>query len=113
MARSAVFLVHLSRPSAVAVTIHYETLAGTATSPTDYTAVSGTMTFQPGQTAMQVAVPVRDDIPGGSEKQFSLKLSSPSNVTLRNDTGVCTLPGAPITSQPTVGVNNITVASAT
>lgn len=111
MARSAVFLAKLSRPSDQAVTVHYETASGTAVSGSDFTSVSGTITFAAGQTVAQVIVPVRDNIPGGEQEQFNLVLSDPSNATLGNNIAGCVFPKTSLTTQPVVSVNSITVAS--
>jgi predicted ATP-grasp superfamily ATP-dependent carboligase len=111
MPRSAVFLVQLSRPSAQTVTVNYATVAGTATAGSDFTSLSGTISFAAGQTSAQVIVPVRDNIPGGEEEQFSLVLSNPNNATLADNTGICVFPKTSLTTQPVVSVNNITVAS--
>lgn len=113
MARSAVFLVSLSRASAAPVSINYATEPGTAVAPSDFTSVSGTMTFQAGQTVMQVAVPVRDDIQGATEENFKLRLSNPVGVSLKNDFATCVLPGTAVNSQPVLSVSNVTIASAT
>lgn len=111
MSRSAVFLVQLSRASAQPITVNYTTASGTAVAGSDFTSVSGTITFAPGQTVAQVIVPVRDNVPGGEQEQFSLVLSSPSNATLGNNTAVCVFPKTSLATQPVVSVNSITVAS--
>lgn len=111
MARSAVFLVRLSKASDQPVTVNYATANGTATAGSDFTSVSGTITFTPGQTVAQVIVPVRDNIPGGDQEQFNLVLSSPTNATLENNTATCAFPKTSLTTQPVVSVNSITVAS--
>ncbi|WP_139197049.1 Calx-beta domain-containing protein [Roseivivax marinus] len=54
----AVFEIRLSRPFETATTINYETVAGTATAGSDFTATSGSITFRPGQTEAAVVVPV-------------------------------------------------------
>lgn len=112
MARSAVFLVRLSKPSAQTVTVAYATAAGTATAGSDFTSVSGTISFSPGKTLAQVIVPVADNSAGEKEEQFTLVLSSPSNATLANTTGKCVIPATALTSLPVATINNITVASA-
>lgn len=62
MARSAVFLVRLSRSSPLPVTVAYTTTPGTAVPPGDFTPTSGTITFAPGQTSAQIVVPIREDV---------------------------------------------------
>ncbi|WP_036289540.1 Calx-beta domain-containing protein [Methylosinus sp. PW1] len=112
MARTAIFRVYLSRPSVETITVGYTTVPGSAVSPSDFTPVSGTLSFSPGQTVAQIAVPVRNDIPGSAEEKFSVALSSPTKATIQRDTAFCTLPGAAIDSQPVAYIDNITVPSA-
>ena len=60
----------------------YRTADGTATAGTDYTAVSGTLTFHAGATTHTITVPVlSDEIVEGAES-FTLTLHDPSNATL-------------------------------
>jgi len=112
MARSAVFRVPLSRPSDVAVQVDYATIDDSATEPGDYTSVSGTLIFAPGETVKQIIVPVRDDIPGSSAEQFKLVLSSTVSCSIRRDTGLCELSEVAVDSEPSVVVENIVVLSA-
>ena len=55
------FAVTLDRAADGAVTVDYATADGTASTGEDYTARSGTLTFDPGETAKTVSVPVLDD----------------------------------------------------
>ncbi len=52
------FVVALSRPSSVPVTLQYQTSDGTALAGTDYTAAGGTLTFAPGEKAKTISVQV-------------------------------------------------------
>ena len=112
MARSAVFVVRLARASLTPVTVAYTTKPGTAVSPSDFTAVSGTLTFAAGQTSAQIVVPVRNDIAGSVEEQFTVELSSPTNAALNKRLGVGILPGRAVDSQPHISIDNPTVPSA-
>ena len=50
------------------VTVDYATSDGTATAGADYTATSGTLTFEPGRYAeleQTIAVPIMDDLRAG------------------------------------------------
>ncbi|HEX4608391.1 MAG TPA: Calx-beta domain-containing protein [Urbifossiella sp.] len=60
-AGSAVVTVTLSAAATQTVTVAYWTFPGTATAGADYTPVSGTLTFAPGQTAAVFTVPIIDD----------------------------------------------------
>jgi chitinase len=55
------FDVSLRTPYDLPVTIQYATGDGTATAGSDYTADSGTLTFQPGETLHSIAIPVHGD----------------------------------------------------
>jgi hypothetical protein len=86
---SAVFTVSLSYSSAAPVTVHYATANGTAHSPTDYTATSGTLTFAPGQTSKQIAVAVKDNPadPPSAVETFTVDLSGAINATIGQAVG--------------------------
>ena len=58
------------------VTVGYATADGTATAGEDYTAVSGTLTFAPGETSKTVSVPIIDDSISDSGETFTLTLSN-------------------------------------
>lgn len=107
MARSAVFMVKLSRPTTQSVSVNYATVPGSAVAPSDFTSVSGTITFAPGQTVAQVVVPIVDPVDGEPEEKFTLALSSPVNATLANASGSCTIPEKNPTEFPVVSVNDV------
>jgi sugar lactone lactonase YvrE len=86
----AAFTVRLSLPSSSPVTVSYATADGTATAGSDYTAVSGTLTFAPGQTLQTILVPcetANDGIAEGTET-FSLVLSNAVGATITGGPGV-------------------------
>jgi len=70
--RQARFTVTLSQASTDTVTVDWETVAGTATSPSDFTADSGTLTFAPGELTKDVIVLIRDQLAGSSDEQFTV-----------------------------------------
>lgn len=88
---SATFYVTLSRAHPQQVTVNYATANGSATAGNDYTAVSGTLTFAAGEASKTIAVPILGDVLVEGSETFSCVLSSPTNATLGNATGVCTL----------------------
>lgn len=66
--RAVAVTVSLSRPRPKPVTVSYATTGGTASGPADYTPVSGTLTFAPGQTGATIVVTVHpDDVAEGAE----------------------------------------------
>ncbi|WP_419847678.1 Calx-beta domain-containing protein [Candidatus Poriferisocius sp.] len=96
------FIVRLDAPSGKRVTVDYATSGG-GTHPaasSDYTAVSsGTptcqipcpLTFQPGETTKQVAVQSLADALDEHNETFQLRLSNPTNATLKDATAVGTI----------------------
>ena len=77
-----VYAIELPAESALPVTVHYATADGTAHAPADYQAMSGDVTFTPGQTLKTVAVPVTDDTLDENDETVELVLSAPVNATL-------------------------------
>ena len=75
-AGSARFTVSLSEPSAETVTVDYATSDGTAEAASDYTAARGSLTFQPGDTARTIAIPVLDDSADEADETFTVGLTS-------------------------------------
>jgi fibro-slime domain-containing protein/uncharacterized repeat protein (TIGR01451 family) len=88
---SLVFPVTLSCPRATAVQVSVQTADGTAKAGSDYTAVATTLTFQPGETAKEVAVPVNPDTAVEPTEDMRLVLSNPVNGELRYAEGVGTI----------------------
>ena len=88
---TAQFTVRLSEASGAAVTVLYRTVDGTALAGSDYTAVSGTLRFEPGETTQTISVvTLLDGLPEDVE-QFKVELSSPSGATVADGTGVGTI----------------------
>ena len=79
---TAVITLTLSAPSAKTVSVKVATADETAVSPDDYTATSTTVTFAPGETSQQVAVPLNDDALDEVDETIGLTLSAPQNGTL-------------------------------
>jgi len=81
-----VFTITLSRPVPQIVQISYNTLDGSATASSDYDAVSGTLTFTPGQTSLTVAVPVNGDTDNEPDETVNLVLASSIGAALGTGT---------------------------
>jgi len=90
------FKLTLTAPSAVPVTVSYTTADATATAGQDYVAEAGTATFAPGQTALNVAVPILRDPTNTQNQSFYLRLSGATNANLLtpNNVGTITAPQA-------------------
>ncbi|HYI10053.1 MAG TPA: ELWxxDGT repeat protein [Thermoanaerobaculia bacterium] len=68
--------VRLTRPSSARVTVRYATADGTAAAGRDYTAVSGTVTFEPGETLKSIAVPLLNDPAPRTIRALTVRLES-------------------------------------
>ncbi|HEY3019482.1 MAG TPA: Calx-beta domain-containing protein [Solirubrobacteraceae bacterium] len=80
---TAVFSVTLSGPSGRTITVSYATVPGSAAAGADFTPVTGTLTFAPGETAKTVPVTVAGDTDTGEGPEtFALELTAPQNVTI-------------------------------
>lgn len=85
------FTVTLSAASGKAVSVDYSTFNGTATSGSDYVAVSGTVTFNPGETTKTISLTVLgDSLVEGTENLF-LRLSNPIDAILGDSEGLGTI----------------------
>ena len=73
------FAVTLSRAASERLTVDYATADGSAQAGADYTAASGTLTFQAGESSQTVNVTVLDDSHDDSEETLTLTLSNPSS----------------------------------
>jgi hypothetical protein len=76
------FNVSLSAPSGRVVTVNYSTSDGTARAGRDYTATSGTLTFQPGETTKTILVRVLRVRPMENAEPFYLTLTNPTWATI-------------------------------
>jgi hypothetical protein len=87
----AEFLVQLSAPSGAAVSVSYSNSNGTAANGSDYIAVSGTLTFAPGEMVKTVRVPIVDDPTVEPNKSFLFNLSNPTGAAIGNSFGTATI----------------------
>ena len=85
------FSVTLSHPSSRTVTVSYATSDGTAVAGSDYTAASGTVTFNPGDTSEAVQVTVLTDSDEEGDETLTLTLSNASSATLADATATGTI----------------------
>src|SRR5207253_6295723 len=72
------------------VSVNYATSDGSA-GGSDYGALSGTLSFAPGQTVKTLLVPITDDGSPGPAERFSRALSTPSAASLADGTGAVTI----------------------
>ena len=87
----ATLTVTLDAPSAKTVTVDFATASGTATEGEDFTATSGTLTFQPGTTTQAVTVGLTGDQVIEGNEAFTVALSNAQNATISDDEATVTL----------------------
>jgi YVTN family beta-propeller protein len=75
------FPVQLDRPSSSPVTVRFRTTTGTARTPRDFAAISGTVTFPAYSTAQVINVRVKGDRVKERREMFTVSLSAPSGAT--------------------------------
>ncbi len=88
----------------VPVTVHYATHDGSAKAGTDYTPVSGTLTFPPGETAQNITVPILNRTGAVAARSLSVTLDTPSNATVAYGTGVVTIGASGAAAVPLPGI---------
>ena len=85
------FVVSLDRVSTLTVTVNYATSDGTATAGHDYTATSGTLTFNPGDAAKSINVALLDDAIDDGGETMTVTLSNASNARIADGTATGTI----------------------
>ncbi|HYX28378.1 MAG TPA: Calx-beta domain-containing protein [Pyrinomonadaceae bacterium] len=86
------FTVSLSAASGQTVTVNFATADGTATAPSDYTATSGTLIFNPGETQKLIPVTIKGDTVNEPDETFFVNLSGVSaTATISDAQGVGTI----------------------
>jgi hypothetical protein len=83
--------VALSWPPTTDMTVHYQTADKSALAGVDYQAASGQVEISDGATLTYIPITIDPDTQGGPNKVFTVKLSSPSGVTLASAVTTVTL----------------------
>ncbi len=85
------FTVSLSYAPLLPVTVNYATADGTAVAGSDFTAASGSVTFNAGETSKVVDVVVLNDLVTESTESFALNLTGVTNGVIGDGVGVGTI----------------------
>jgi len=94
--------VTLSNDWTEPVSVTYATRGGSAQTGSDFTAVTGTLTFAPGETTKVIEVPILGDTAAETAESFSIDLSAPVNGQIQDGTATVTLTND---DRPTVSVS--------
>jgi chitinase len=103
------FVVSLSAPATESFSVAYATSNGTASAGSDYTAVSSSLSFAPGETSKTISVEIAGDTTIEAHETFFVDLGSPSNGSVQLLTGRAT---GTITNDDSVqlSINDISAA---
>jgi LmbE family N-acetylglucosaminyl deacetylase len=104
---NAVFTVSLSVASGLSVTVNYATANGSATTPQDYSARTGTLAFAAGTASQTVTVPVIGDVLDEANETFVVNLSAATNATIADSQGLGTITDND--AAPTISVTDAVV----
>jgi len=89
--KSVNFFVRLSGNSSMPITVKFNTVDGSASSGSDYTAISGTLTFAPLEIIKSVTVAIIGDTNFEANETLSLNLSNPVGASLDSSGGLGTI----------------------
>src|SRR5262249_2742022 len=110
--RTASIGVTLSKSSSQPITVHYATVNGTATAPADFVAKSGTLTFKPGTTTLNVTVPIKPNTKADPNKTFQVVLSAATGGSALSPTrssGTVTILNDDVAAGMRVGIGDVSI----
>ncbi|MGN6186558.1 MAG: Calx-beta domain-containing protein, partial [Thermoanaerobaculia bacterium] len=102
------FTVSLSNASFQTITVDYATANGSATADSDYTATSGTITFNSGETSKPLPVSVNGDGTIEGNETFVINLTNPTNASLLDAQGTGTIVEDD-SAMPSFSIANVTL----
>jgi VCBS repeat-containing protein len=85
------FTVTLTPAATSAVTVNWATAGGTALSPKDFTAASGTLTFAPGETTKTITVQIVGDTTKEKDETMGVLLSNAVGAQITDGSGLGTI----------------------
>ncbi len=109
---NAAFTVSLSSATTETVTVNFTTAGNTATvADNDYSAASGTLTFNPNSTSQLITIAVQGDTRVEPNETFFVNLSDPSNATLADSSAVGTIINDDVAAPviPSISIADISV----
>ena len=108
---TAQFNVTLSRTSNQTIPVDYATADGTAQQGSDYTTMSGTLQFAPGEASKTIPVPTVEDTVEEQTETFTVTLSNPSGAAIQDGTasGAITDDDGTVTALPLLNISDATV----
>jgi hypothetical protein len=83
--------VTLANTSEGTITVSYRTVNGTAVAKSDYNAASGTLTFQPGETAKTITISIKADRNKEADETFTVELFNAVGTTIKDRVATATI----------------------
>jgi uncharacterized repeat protein (TIGR01451 family) len=102
----SIFTVTLSRPSPQTITVGYTTQNGSASAPGDYSTITGTITFLPGETIAVITVPTLVDSVYDPNETFTVSLYDAVNASISGRAAVGSLLDSRIDLSVTTSVDD-------
>ncbi|HSQ54998.1 MAG TPA: Calx-beta domain-containing protein [Gemmata sp.] len=100
----ATFAITLDFAHTAPITVHFETADDSASAGSDYTSISGDVTFAPGETVKYIHVPVLGDRVAESDETYVVKISS-SDAPIRDGQGLGTITD----DEPRISIDDVWV----
>ncbi len=100
---NAVLTLTLSAASTQVVSANFATASNSATSGSDFTAASGTVSFPIGQTTRTISIPIIGDTATEGDETFFVNLTTPVNATLADTQGVVLIRDDDLNATPVNG----------
>jgi subtilisin family serine protease len=103
--------VGLNQLNSATITVDYATENGTASSGSDFTALSGRLTFLPGIRSQVIRIPINGDTAVEPDETLFVRLSNASNTATisRNQASIIIVNDDNVTAIPTISASNITI----
>ncbi|MBM7841752.1 beta strand repeat-containing protein [Herpetosiphon giganteus] len=83
--------VTLSNASYLPISVEFVTTDGTASAPSDYTTITGTLNFAPGETSKTIDIATVGDLIDEPDETINVALSNAVNTTISNDEAIATI----------------------
>ncbi|MCA9062149.1 MAG: hypothetical protein KDA96_03800 [Planctomycetaceae bacterium] len=102
------FTVSLTQPSDNTVSVTYATQSGSATTSSDFTRKSGTISFAPGETSKTITINSLQDTAFEGDETFTISLSNVSGAIIGDGTGVGTIADDDVSPRVSISDSSVT-----
>jgi len=102
---NAVLAVTLSEPHGNSVTVNYNTASGSALAGSDYSGISGKLTFAKNEMSKSISVPIFGDRLIEADEYFSIRLTNPKGAKIADGSGFVTI----LNDEPHISINDTTL----